>query len=92
MRLYYFPGACSIVPHIALEETGAEYGLRKVDLDTDEQHSSGYLGINPAGQVPALEVDRGVITQVPAILGYLASAYPASGLASVDDPFEFAEM
>jgi len=32
LKLFYSPGACSIVPHIALEEAGAQFEPVKVVL------------------------------------------------------------
>ena len=49
MRLYYAPGACSLAPHIALEEVGAPFELSRVDLGTNQQSSAEYLRINPKG-------------------------------------------
>jgi glutathione S-transferase len=92
VKLFYYPGACSLIPHIALEEVGAGYEAITVDFARDEQLSAQYLAINPAGQVPALQTEQGVITQIPAILAYLALTYPASNLGPVADPFEFANM
>ena len=52
MILYYSPTACSIAPHIALEETGLAFEARRIDLTTNEQVSAAYLEINPQGRVP----------------------------------------
>ena len=38
LTLYYSPGACSLAPHIALEETGAAYALHLVSIPKGEQH------------------------------------------------------
>ena len=92
MKLYYYPGACSLVPHIALEEIGEPYEALKVDFAKGEQLAPGYLAINPAARVPALVTERGVLTEIPAILGFLARTYPDAGLMAVDDPFPFARQ
>ncbi len=80
MILYYARTACSIAPHIALEETGAAFDARRIDLATGEQTSPEYLKINPAGRVPALIVDGRTITEVPALLTYIANLKPEAGL------------
>jgi glutathione S-transferase len=92
MKLFYTPGACSMVPHIVLEEIGLPYESAVIDFAADDQLKPEYLAINPAGRVPVLTTDRGVVTEIPAILGYLARAYPQAGLAPADDPFAFADM
>lgn len=92
LKLYYSPGACSLASHIALEESGASYTTQRVDLKSGEQRSPDYLKINFKGRVPALVTDRGVLTENPAILAYLAQNFPKAGLADLDDSFAFAEM
>jgi glutathione S-transferase len=92
MKLFYTPGACSMVPHIVLEEIGLPYDSAVIDFAADEQLKPEYLAINPAARVPALATDQGVITEIPAILGYLARTFPEAGLAPADDPFGFANM
>jgi glutathione S-transferase len=92
LKLYYAPRTCAIASYIALEEAGAEYEAICVDFKANQQQSPDYLAINPKGRVPALVTDRGVITETPAILTYVAATHPASGLAPLDDPFAFAEV
>jgi glutathione S-transferase len=87
MKLYYSPGACSLAPHIALEETGAEYEPVVVKLADGAQRSPEYLAINPKGRVPALADDGFVVTENPAILRYIARKYPNAALWP-DDPRE----
>jgi glutathione S-transferase len=91
LTLFYAPRTCALASHIALEEAGAVYGLRRVDFAAAEQTKPEYLAINPKGRVPALVTERGVLTETPAFLVYLAQTYPAAGLAPIDDPFAFAE-
>ena len=80
MILYYAPTACSIAPHIALEEIGALFEARRIDLAKGEQTSPQYLKVNPRGRVPALIVDDAVVTEVPALLTYIAGLQPDAGL------------
>lgn len=83
MKLYYFPGACSLSPHIVLREVGAKFDLVKVDLATHKTESGeDYLAINPRGYVPALRLDDGsVLAEGPAIVQYLADQNPGAKLA-----------
>lgn len=91
LKLFYMNGACSMVPHIVLEEIGVDYATVLVDFTKGDQRKPEFLAINPNGRVPALATERGVLTENPAILGYLARTYP-TGLAPVDDAFAFAQM
>lgn len=91
LKLYYSPGACALASHIALEEAGAAYDSQAIDLRKGEQKTPEYLAINPAGVTPALQTDRGVVTQNAAILAYVAELYPQANLAPTD-PFERARF
>jgi len=92
LTLYYTPGACSRASHLALREAEARFELYNLNFAADEQRSPEYLRINPKGRVPALATPRGVITENPAILAYIAQSHPAARLAPLDDAFEFARM
>src|SRR3972149_5336302 len=83
MKLYYYPGACSMAVHIALRETGIPFDLDKVDL-AKHQTANGedFYKINPKGYVPALRLDDGqVLTEDAVLLQYVADQKSASGLA-----------
>lgn len=90
MKLFYAPGSCSLASHIALEEAGADYEAVKVDMRQSEQRTPEYLAINPKGRVPALVTGQGVLTETPAILGYVAQAHPQAGLLPTD-PWDLAQ-
>ena len=92
LTLYYATNTCALASHIALEEAGADYETRWIDFGAAEQTKPEYLKINPKGRVPALVTERGVLTETPAILAYVAQSYPEADLASLDDPFAFAEL
>jgi glutathione S-transferase len=91
LKLYYSPGSCALASHIALEEAGAAYAAERVDFKNNQQISPEYLAINPKGRVPALVTDRGILTETPAILAFIASGFPQAKLAPSDDPFAFAQ-
>lgn len=76
MKLYYSPGACSLAPHIVLEEGGKPYEAQRVNLAGGEQRTEAYLKIHPNGRVPALVLDDGaIITENTAILPYLGKKF-----------------
>src|SRR5258708_12990361 len=91
-KLYYTPGTCALASHIALAEAGAAYTTEKVDFKTNQQNSPGYLAINPKGRVPSLVTDRGILTETPAMLAYIAQSFPQAKLAPLDDAFEFPKV
>ncbi|MGH6956443.1 MAG: glutathione S-transferase family protein [Caulobacteraceae bacterium] len=82
--LYWSPGACSVAPHIVLEEIGLPYGLERVEIDSagvaDILTPAAYLSVNPKGRVPALTIGEDVLTEAPAIMAYLARTHPEAGL------------
>ncbi|MGL4269493.1 MAG: glutathione transferase GstA [Plesiomonas sp.] len=82
MKLFYTPGACSLSPHIVLNELGLPYSVEKVDLKTKQTElGADFRHINPKGQVPALQLeDGGVLTEGVAILQYLADQCPQAHL------------
>jgi glutathione S-transferase len=92
MKLYYATGTCALASHIAMEEAGAEYSTVRINFATSEQHSPEYLAINPKGRVPSLVTDRGILTETPAMLAFIAQSFPRAKLAPLDDPFRFAEV
>lgn len=92
LKLFYAPGTCALASRIALNDAGAEYELARVDFSSQEQRSPDYLRINPKGRVPALLTDRGILTETPAILAYIAHSFPEARLAPLDDDFEFARL
>jgi glutathione S-transferase len=91
-KVYYAPGTCALASHIALEEAGADYTAERLDFKSNQQQSPDYLKINAKGRVPALVTDKGVITETPAILAYIAQTFPKAKLAPIDDPFAFAQV
>ena len=91
LKLYYAPGTCALASHIALEEAGAGYTTERLDFKSNQQNSPEYLAINPKGRVPALVTDRGILTETPAMLGFIAQSFPQAKLAPSDDPYAFAQ-
>ena len=92
LTLYYARDTISLATHILLEEVGATYKTVRIDFKTTQQRSPEYLKINPKGRMPALITDRGILTETPAMLVYVAQAFGKPDLALMDDPFGFAQV
>lgn len=92
LTLYYAAHTCSLATHIVLEEVGADYSTVRVDFAKEQQKSPEFLKVNPKARVPALVTDRGILTETPAMLVYVAQSFPKSRLALMDDPFAFAQV
>ncbi|HET8703813.1 glutathione S-transferase family protein [Castellaniella sp.] len=88
MKLYYFPGACSLAAHIVLEWIGKPY--ETIRLTREQTKEADYLALNPLGAVPTLVDGDFVLTQSAAILDYLAELNPEARLQG-DTPRERAE-
>jgi glutathione S-transferase len=92
IKLYYAAHTCSLASHIALEDAGADYSAVRISFATEEQRKPEYLAINPKGRAPALVTGKGILTETPAILAFIAQSFPQAGLAPLDDPFRFAQV
>lgn len=81
MKLFYFPGACSIGIHVLMEEIGKPYEKHMLHLREGAQNKPEYAAVNPKMKVPALVRDDGhVITEFPAIAYYLGNAFPSANM------------
>ncbi len=91
IKLYYAAHTCSLASHIALNDAGAEYSTVRISFADEEQRKPEYLAVNPKGRVPALVTDKGILTETPAMLAFIAQRFPTARLAPLDDPFTFAQ-
>ena len=80
MKLYYSAGACSLSPHIALEESGLPYEAISAPTKTKLlPDGSDYRKVNPLGYVPYLINDQGEgLAEGPAIVQYIADQAPGN--------------
>jgi len=78
MKLYFSPGACSLSPHIVLQEAGLDFSVERVDIRARRTAAGAdFLAINSKGYVPALELKDGtVLTEGPAIVQFIADLAP----------------
>lgn len=80
LELYFAPGSSSMAAHIGLHETGAAFIPRPLSFRRRENREPAYLALNPEGKVPTLLVDGRPLTEVAAILFYLARRHPDAAL------------
>src|SRR5712675_2658192 len=85
LTLYFAPGSSSFAVHIALHEIGVPFEGRPMSFKKDDMRSPAYLALNPEGKVPTLVVDGRPLTEVAAILYYLAKRFPDAELLPRDD-------
>lgn len=92
-RLFHSPGACSLAPHIVLEELGVPYEPVRVTIAEGANQKPEYLAINPRGRVPALVYgepgQERILTESVAILIFLAQRHRGAGLLP-EDPEQLA--
>jgi glutathione S-transferase len=87
LQLFYSPGACSLVPHIALEEAGVEFMPLRIPIAEGGHLTPEYLAINPHARLPALGTEKGIITENIAVLNFLADRFGAAGSVPRGDPY-----
>jgi glutathione S-transferase len=85
LTFYFAPGSSSMAAHIALREVGAEFAAIPLSFHTGEMKTPAYLALNPEGLVPLLLIDGRRLTEVAAILYYLARSYPEAKLLPLGD-------
>jgi glutathione S-transferase len=85
LRLFYSPGACSLVPHIAFEEAGARFEAVPTVIAEKAHKRPEYLAINPRGLIPAIETEGRVVTENIAILAWIGHRWPECGQLPLDD-------
>ena len=78
LKLFYLPGSCSLVSHIALEWSGLDYSAEEVQHDTIK--NTEYLALNPQGQVPLLVDEKWVLAENFAIIDYINDLVPEKAI------------
>lgn len=92
ITFYTAQHSIGVATHIALEESGLKYDLVALDFSQNQQKGTDYLKVNPKARVPSLVLEKGILTETPAILTYLAQLAPKSSIALPDDPFDYAQI
>jgi glutathione S-transferase len=87
LTFYHSPNTRSSGTFVLLEELGAKFELKPINMKAGEQRQPAYLSVNPMGKVPALTHGDALITEQVAIFFYLADLFPQARLApAFDDP------
>ena len=87
LTFYHSPNTRSSGALVLLEELGADYELRVINMKAGEQRAPAYLAVNPMGKVPAVTHGDALVTEQVAIFLYLADLFPQAQLApALDDP------
>lgn len=84
LTYYYSKASSALAAHILLEEIGVDYDAVEVSIAKGAHKTPEYLAINPKARVPALRDGAAIVTENPAILGYLAARFPEKGLLPTD--------
>jgi glutathione S-transferase len=84
LTLHFAPGSSSMAVHIALHEIGVPFEARPLSFKNDLR-TPAFLALNPEGKVPVLLVNQRPLTEVAAILFYLAKRFPDAELLPRDD-------
>jgi glutathione S-transferase len=85
LTLYFAPGASSFAVHIALHEIGVAFEAKPMSFKNNDMRSPDFLTITPEGRVPTLLIDGRPLTEVAAILFYLAKRFPEAQLLPHND-------
>lgn len=91
IRLWYSPGACSLAPHILLNEIGADFEAIKVPIKDGAHLTETFIRINPKKRLPVLALDDAVITELPAIATAISHLAPERHLMG-GSPLEAARV
>jgi glutathione S-transferase len=83
VTFFHSPQSRSAGTLVLLEELGADYELRVLNLRKGEQRQAEYLAVNPMGKVPAIVHDGALVTEQGAVYAYLADLYPEAGITPV---------
>jgi glutathione S-transferase len=81
VKLYYNPRSRAAIAKWMLDECGADYEIVHIDLEKGEHKVPEFLGINPAGKLPALVDGDSRIFETAAICLYLGDKFPEANLA-----------
>jgi glutathione S-transferase len=86
-QLWTSTNTSGTLAHLVAAQSGLDIQPRFISLRNGDHKQAGYLAINPRSEVPALQLEDGtVITELPAIMTWMADMAPASGLLPAAHP------
>ena len=88
LTLYYAQITCSLVSLISLNESGADFEVKRVNMRKAEQTKAEYLRINPKHKVPVLLIDGKPLTENVATALWMTRAFPKAGILPADSDTE----
>ena len=91
IRLWYSPGACSLAPHVLLNEIGADFEAIKVPIKDGAHLTEAFIRLNPKKRLPVLALGDDVITELPAIATAISHLAPERHLMG-KSPLEAARV
>lgn len=77
--LFHIPDYASTIVHFALEELGAPFALRPLDIEAGDLASPAFRAVNPLGLIPAAQTPKGPIFETAAILLWLVDTHGRLG-------------
>ena len=80
ITLYTNPNSRGRIIRWLLEECGADYEVVPVPFGENGTKSADYLAVNPMGKLPAVKYGDAVITEVAALITFLAELFPEKNL------------
>jgi glutathione S-transferase len=78
---FHYPLSRARIVHWMLEELGAPYSVKLINMEKGEHKRPEFLAVNPMGKLPAIQHGSTIITEAGAICAYLADAFPSANLA-----------
>ena len=88
-KLYYSTTSCGAASFIAATYAGLQFEGDIVDLKAHKTSSGqDFYQINPKGNVPALVTSKGLLSEGPSVLQFIADQAPESKLAPASGTFE----
>ena len=88
-KLYYSPASCGAASFIAATYTGLEFDSEVVDLKSHKTSSGqDFYQVNAKGNVPSLVTPKGLLSEGPSVLQFIADQAPDAKLAPAFGSFE----